>query len=113
MKQVHDCCPSRQGIGKEGRKTVGPISRVPSTPAPSAVTPNLADLRAAVLRTGRAGKAVGKFAHITDALGYALWWLEPRPKAKVSGGVGIINVPVERRGSDFYPVPAPLPLGGS
>lgn len=34
----------------------------------------------------RHGKPHGRHAHITDALGYVLWWLEPRPKAKRQGG---------------------------
>lgn len=30
---------------------------------------------------GRDGKPRGRHAHETDALGYVLWWLEPKPKA--------------------------------
>lgn len=47
------------------------------------------------------GRPVGKYAHITDALGYTLWWAEPRPRAKVEG-IGILGVKISRRGSDFY-----------
>jgi len=26
----------------------------------------------------------GRYAHATDAAGYALWWLEPRPRPQVT-----------------------------
>jgi hypothetical protein len=43
------------------------------------------------------GKPVGKYAHSTDALGYALWWLEPRPKARVGvPKVGTVEVRPDR-----------------
>lgn len=29
---------------------------------------------------GPSGKPRGRHAHVTDALGYALWWIEPKPK---------------------------------
>jgi hypothetical protein len=31
------------------------------------------------------GKPRGKYAHLTDALGYALWWATPQPKAASAG----------------------------
>ena len=47
------------------------------------------------------GKPVGKYAHITDALGYALWWLEPRPKASTGvPKVGTVDVRPDR--SNWY-----------
>lgn len=46
-------------------------------------------------------KPSGKYAHITDALGYALWWLEPRPRAALThAGPEAFSVPLVRRGSD-------------
>lgn len=47
------------------------------------------------------GRPVGRWAHITDALGYILWYLEPKPKARASGGPGIVTIPVNRKGSEF------------
>jgi hypothetical protein len=43
------------------------------------------------------GRPAGKYAHFTDALGYSLWWLEPRPKAKVSPPrVGTVDIRPDR-----------------
>jgi hypothetical protein len=43
------------------------------------------------------GRPVGKYAHLTDALGYALWWLEPRPKASAGvPKVGTVDLRPER-----------------
>jgi hypothetical protein len=47
------------------------------------------------------GKPIGKHAHITDALGYALWWLEPRPKARTGvPKVGTVDIRPDR--SNWY-----------
>src|SRR5207249_4666331 len=43
------------------------------------------------------GRPVGKHAHVSDALGYALWWLEPRPKARTGvPKVGTVDIRPER-----------------
>jgi hypothetical protein len=47
-------------------------------------------------------KPYGVYAHVTDAAGYVLWWLEPKPKAPVADRPGIIPIQVARRGSDYY-----------
>jgi hypothetical protein len=48
------------------------------------IDPKLAPKLAESMReceTGPDGKPRGRHAHETDALGYALWWIEPKPKA--------------------------------
>ena len=51
----------------------------------------------------RHGRPQPPHSHVSDALGYCLYWIEPLPKPYQSGGPGVIPVPIERRGSDFYP----------
>jgi len=47
-------------------------------------------------------KPRGKYAHITDALGYALWFIEPKPKANQPHTRGALwTVPGARRNTDF------------
>jgi len=35
----------------------------------------------------RQGKGYGKYAHVTDALGYAIWWAQPKTEPKRTGDV--------------------------
>lgn len=43
------------------------------------------------------GRPFGKYAHYSDALGYALCWLEPRPKARTGvPKVGTVDIRPER-----------------
>ncbi len=45
----------------------------------------------------------GKHAHITDAAGYPLWFLEPKPTAPIQvAAAQIKTVTFKRKGSDFY-----------
>ena len=47
------------------------------------------------------GRPRGTYAHITDALGYPLWWATPRSRPFVENGPPMVIVPVTRYGSDF------------
>ncbi|GAC1660294.1 MAG: hypothetical protein PVS2B1_17150 [Candidatus Dormibacteraceae bacterium] len=61
--------------------------------------PRLAEsLKACELGTD--GKPRGRHAHITDALGYVLWWLEPRPAMPRRSGPEAFTVPLIRRSGD-------------
>ena len=53
-------------------------------------------------RIGRR-RPFGKYAHVTDAAGYAVWFLEPKPRDAVTVEATDIKViSFRRRGSDFY-----------
>lgn len=49
------------------------------------------------------GKPRGRYAHLTDALGYPLWWATPKPGEFDRGTVpSIETVDFQRRGSDYF-----------
>ncbi len=57
------------------------------------------------LGTARYGgkKPFGKYAHITDAIGYPIWRLEPKaPRYRKSTAADIMTFPLYRPGASFY-----------
>lgn len=52
----------------------------------------------------RADKPRGKHAHITDALGYALWWIEPKPRpaARPPSRDGFMTIPRGSRTTKIF-----------
>ena len=62
--------------------------------------PNLAEgLQECDLQLNRKGRVipVGVHAHITDAMGYPVWWVYSKGRRKLWGSVGAA-VPIERKG---------------
>lgn len=49
-------------------------------------------------------KPCGRYAHITDAAGYVLYWLEPKPRPalRATPGADGFSFTIKRKGSDYY-----------